>query len=30
LDEVRVIDAYEPWLTLVGLRLIYERNTADS
>jgi len=27
IDEVKVIDAYEPWLTLVGLRLIYERNT---
>jgi type III pantothenate kinase len=26
IDEVKVIDAYEPWLTLVGLRLIYERN----
>src|SRR5262249_19657748 len=21
-----VIDAYEPWLTLIGLRLVYERN----
>ena len=29
IDEVAVIDAYEPWLTLIGLRLIYERNTAD-
>jgi type III pantothenate kinase len=28
IDEVKVIDAYEPWLTLIGLRLIYERNTA--
>ena len=27
IDEVGVIDAYEPWLTLIGLRLIYERNT---
>jgi type III pantothenate kinase len=27
IDEVKIIDAYEPWLTLVGLRLIYERNT---
>jgi type III pantothenate kinase len=27
IDEVKVIDAYEPWLTLIGLRLIYERNT---
>ena len=26
LDEVKVIDAYEPWLTLIGLRLVYERN----
>ena len=25
--EVSVIDAYEPWLTLIGLRLVYERNT---
>ena len=30
IDEVGLIDAYEPWLTLVGLRLVYERNTADS
>ena len=27
IDEVAVIDAYEPWLTLIGLRLTYERNT---
>jgi type III pantothenate kinase len=27
LSEVSVIDAYEPWLTLIGLRLVYERNT---
>jgi type III pantothenate kinase len=26
IDEARSIDVYEPWLTLVGLRLIYERN----
>ncbi|TDD82936.1 type III pantothenate kinase [Actinomadura rubrisoli] len=26
LEESRCIDAFEPWLTLVGLRLIYERN----
>ncbi len=26
LDEITVIDAYEPWLTLIGLRLVYERN----
>ncbi len=29
IDEVGVIDVYEPWLTLIGLRLAYERNTAD-
>ena len=28
IDEVSVIDAYEPWLTLIGLRLVHERNTA--
>src|SRR5215468_12204036 len=28
IHEVGVIDAYEPWLTLIGLRLTYERNTA--
>jgi type III pantothenate kinase len=28
LDESGVIDMYEPWLTLVGLRLVYERNRA--
>jgi type III pantothenate kinase len=27
IHEVGVIDAYEPWLTLIGLRLTYERNT---
>jgi type III pantothenate kinase len=27
IDEVANIDAYEPWLTLIGLRLVYERNT---
>ena len=26
LDEAAVIDAHEPWLTLVGLRLVFERN----
>jgi type III pantothenate kinase len=26
LDESEVIDVHEPWLTLVGLRLVYERN----
>jgi type III pantothenate kinase len=29
IDEVSVIDVYEPWLTLIGLRLVYERNTSD-
>jgi len=28
LEESRRIDAFEPWLTLVGLRLIYQRNTS--
>ena len=27
LEESRSIDVFEPWLTLIGLRLIYERNT---
>jgi type III pantothenate kinase len=26
IDEVKEIDAYEPWLTLIGLRLVWERN----
>jgi type III pantothenate kinase len=26
LDEISVIDEHEPWLTLIGLRLVYERN----
>lgn len=26
IDEVSVIDAHEPWLTLIGLRLVYQRN----
>ena len=26
LDEVSIIDAHEPWLTLIGLRLVFERN----
>ncbi|MBA9001487.1 MULTISPECIES: type III pantothenate kinase [Thermomonospora] len=30
LDEARSIDVYEPWLTLIGLRLIYERNIGGS
>src|SRR5580698_8232061 len=29
IDEVSVIDAYEPWLTLIGLRLVHERNAAE-
>ncbi|TNY35291.1 type III pantothenate kinase [Thermomonospora catenispora] len=29
LDEARNIDVYEPWLTLIGLRLIYERNVGS-
>ncbi len=28
IDEVKAIDAYEPWLTLIGLRLVWERNAA--
>ena len=28
LDEARNIDVYEPWLTLIGLRLVYERNVS--
>lgn len=30
LDEARSIDVYEPWLTLIGLRLIYERNVGTT
>jgi type III pantothenate kinase len=26
LGEASIIDAHEPWLTLIGLRLVYERN----
>jgi type III pantothenate kinase len=29
LDEAEVIDVYEPWLTLIGLRLVYELNAAN-
>ena len=29
IDEVPVIDAHEPWLTLIGLRLVWERNVAS-
>ena len=28
INEVSVIDAHEPWLTLIGLRLVFERNTS--
>lgn len=28
-DEARSIDVHEPWLTLIGLRLIYERNVGS-
>ena len=28
INEVSVIDEHEPWLTLIGLRLVFERNTA--
>src|SRR5690349_17962909 len=28
IGEVPLIDAHEPWLTLIGLRLVWERNTA--
>ena len=30
LDEARSVDVFEPWLTLIGLRLIYERNISVS
>src|SRR5437763_1712927 len=30
IDEVSVIDAYEPWLTLIGLRLVYEKNAGQT
>src|ERR1700746_2652993 len=30
IDEVSVIDAYEPWLTLIGLRLVYEKNAGQA
>ncbi len=30
IDEVSVIDAHEPWLTLIGLRLTFERNIAGT
>ncbi|MCQ4046518.1 type III pantothenate kinase [Streptantibioticus rubrisoli] len=28
LGEASIIDAHEPWLTLIGLRLVYERNVS--
>ncbi len=30
LGESSIIDEHEPWLTLVGLRLVYERNVATT
>jgi type III pantothenate kinase len=30
LEEAEVIDEHEPWLTLIGLRLVYERNVGVS
>ena len=30
IDEVSVIDAYEPWLTLIGLRLVYDKNAGQA
>jgi type III pantothenate kinase len=30
IDEVSIIDAHEPWLTLIGLRLVFERNNVSS
>jgi type III pantothenate kinase len=30
IDEVSIIDAYEPWLTLIGLRLVYEKNASQT
>jgi type III pantothenate kinase len=27
MDEVAIINAHEPWLTLIGLRLVYEKNS---
>jgi type III pantothenate kinase len=29
ISEVSVIDVYEPWLTLIGLRLVYEKNAGQ-
>jgi type III pantothenate kinase len=25
-EECETVDVYEPWLTLIGLRLVFERN----
>jgi type III pantothenate kinase len=30
LGEASIIDEHEPWLTLIGLRLVYERNVATT
>lgn len=30
LEEAEVIDSHEPWLTLIGLRLVYERNVGGT
>jgi type III pantothenate kinase len=30
IEEVPMIDAHEPWLTLIGLRLAWERNAGTS
>jgi type III pantothenate kinase len=30
LGEASLIDEHEPWLTLIGLRLVYERNVSTS
>jgi type III pantothenate kinase len=30
IDEVSIIDAHEPWLTLIGLQLVFERNNVSS
>jgi type III pantothenate kinase len=29
LEESTTIDHHEPWLTLIGLRLVYDRNVTD-
>src|ERR1700749_148449 len=29
IEEVPIIDAHEPWLTLIGLRLVWERNMSS-